>query len=644
MLTKHRSLKILAAFTAISSSIFPVYAQAQLKGLPSIELNFDVLQKLDKNEEADSAVHIDNNPQPAVIEAPKHEPAPAQQETKQKTKKKNIAKDAVTAEPAIAPAPVIAPAPAPVAKTVESPVIINKEATPEEPKQTQETVSTDQDAPKETKTQQVKKAFGNVGEFFKKIPSFVANKNEQTSGESGNVVEEPKSDSSVVPAEEKNDNISEATKAVVNKKEKVSSEAEEPNPFSPEDKAAKKQRLALEKLNKKTSKEKEETKNIPMPRLKNMQDVPRSIEKPDEKISKKILAMPENNQPVNTVITAPKVEVVKIAPEKIEQPITKPESKEEAKTPEIAVDVNAAPAEKAEGASDSMWKKFLDNAKIKASEPKVSEVEEKHNDVPQSPVIVAKPNVPAPVVLSQPENKDKQVKEIKQKAENSVRDEIAPQKVVEKPQNIKPVIPAVNDNEKSSPSISDSKSNKVITNSSIENKMVESQKILSEKSKDTAKVKDVAAPIPDAVSEPLEVSTLTPPANAPAITLKELDKKPTTQENNGDKVSQPIEGSSLLSFAFEGNNIEIPDSDKEKISSIVKPLLSSNHRIKVMSYAKGVDGDINSSRRISLQRAIAVRAQMIQVGLDKTRINVQAIGNNTTSPDLSNSVSIYVVE
>lgn len=140
-----------------------------------------------------------------------------------------------------------------------------------------------------------------------------------------------------------------------------------------------------------------------------------------------------------------------------------------------------------------------------------------------------------------------------------------------------------------------------------------------------SKIMHPAPPVPDIASIPAE------------LTSKEPENKPDNNvASNGNGI--------ILSMAFDANNIVLNEADKTRLSDLVGQILNSNRRFKIVSYAQGVDGEINSARRISLQRAIAVRAEMIRAGLEKNRINVQAVGNNTSDQEFANSVNIYEVQ
>jgi hypothetical protein len=100
--------------------------------------------------------------------------------------------------------------------------------------------------------------------------------------------------------------------------------------------------------------------------------------------------------------------------------------------------------------------------------------------------------------------------------------------------------------------------------------------------------------------------------------------------------------SEAFSINFKGAEMEISESDKNHLSEFVKNIISSKSKVKIVSSSPSVDNDINSARRISLKRAIAIRAQMIEYGLDSGRINVQAIGNQESNS--TNVVDILLIE
>jgi outer membrane protein OmpA-like peptidoglycan-associated protein len=58
-----------------------------------------------------------------------------------------------------------------------------------------------------------------------------------------------------------------------------------------------------------------------------------------------------------------------------------------------------------------------------------------------------------------------------------------------------------------------------------------------------------------------------------------------------------------------------------------KMAADSNLRVQLFSYASDAEKNVSRSRRLSLERAVAVRKVLIDNGLDSTRIEVRALGD-----------------
>jgi outer membrane protein OmpA-like peptidoglycan-associated protein len=50
-------------------------------------------------------------------------------------------------------------------------------------------------------------------------------------------------------------------------------------------------------------------------------------------------------------------------------------------------------------------------------------------------------------------------------------------------------------------------------------------------------------------------------------------------------------------------------------------------RVQILSYASDPEKNVSRARRLSLERAVAVRKQLIDNGIDSTRIEVRALGD-----------------
>jgi len=113
-----------------------------------------------------------------------------------------------------------------------------------------------------------------------------------------------------------------------------------------------------------------------------------------------------------------------------------------------------------------------------------------------------------------------------------------------------------------------------------------------------------------------EVAAAVPPAVKPSDT-KEAVGKPT-----------------IVSYA--GGGTAVPTDSLPAVKDISDKLaVDPNLRVQLFSYASDAEKNVSRSRRLSLERAVAVRKLLIDNGLDSTRIEVRALGdqNNGGEPD-----------
>lgn len=85
-----------------------------------------------------------------------------------------------------------------------------------------------------------------------------------------------------------------------------------------------------------------------------------------------------------------------------------------------------------------------------------------------------------------------------------------------------------------------------------------------------------------------------------------------------------------LTLEFQGTSSELDETTRQKLVNIVPHLKESeSRRLAVHAYASGEDGSKSSARRISLSRALAVRAFLMDNGVQPTRVDVRALGLET---------------
>jgi hypothetical protein len=88
--------------------------------------------------------------------------------------------------------------------------------------------------------------------------------------------------------------------------------------------------------------------------------------------------------------------------------------------------------------------------------------------------------------------------------------------------------------------------------------------------------------------------------------------------------------------AFRGNAITLPDGAAEALAEIGRRLAATpagTGRITVEAQASGPRNDASTARRVSLDRAIAVRKALVAGGLDETRVDVRALGRTADALD-----------
>ncbi len=85
-----------------------------------------------------------------------------------------------------------------------------------------------------------------------------------------------------------------------------------------------------------------------------------------------------------------------------------------------------------------------------------------------------------------------------------------------------------------------------------------------------------------------------------------------------------------LTLEFDGVSSDLTEGTQQKLVNLL-PILKEDEgrRLAVHAYASGEDGSKSSARRISLSRALAVRAFLMDNGVKPTRVDVRALGLET---------------
>ncbi|MFQ5784246.1 MAG: OmpA family protein [Alphaproteobacteria bacterium] len=144
------------------------------------------------------------------------------------------------------------------------------------------------------------------------------------------------------------------------------------------------------------------------------------------------------------------------------------------------------------------------------------------------------------------------------------------------------------------------------------------------------------APVPEPVPQPVVAAVPEPPAAtapppqpkpvapAPAAPAKQIAALPPAPE-----VGAVLSGDTLR-IEFGKDSADLPKTAEGGLKSLAAKLAGSESlRVQVKAYAGSATGSPSSARRLSLSRALAVRAFLIEAGVRSTRIDVRALGNRS---------------
>ena len=85
-----------------------------------------------------------------------------------------------------------------------------------------------------------------------------------------------------------------------------------------------------------------------------------------------------------------------------------------------------------------------------------------------------------------------------------------------------------------------------------------------------------------------------------------------------------------LRIAFGDTETRLPNADKLNLVNLANAVREDkSFRLQLLAYAGGQDLSTSKARRMSLSRALAVRAFLIDKGVRSTQIDVRALGSKT---------------
>jgi len=175
--------------------------------------------------------------------------------------------------------------------------------------------------------------------------------------------------------------------------------------------------------------------------------------------------------------------------------------------------------------------------------------------------------------------------------------------------------------------------------------------------------RDEAPPAPVAPpSEPKVTARAATPAPMPAPSSTATPASPaamTAAPTPGTTVAptEPAAGGSLVQMAaattlgnaamtvkFKPGVTDLGGGAQPVLDTVASRLLANQElRLQLISHATGGADDAMEARRVSLARAVAVRAYLIDKGVRSLRIDVRALGNRANNGPVADQVDLVVV-
>jgi outer membrane protein OmpA-like peptidoglycan-associated protein len=124
-------------------------------------------------------------------------------------------------------------------------------------------------------------------------------------------------------------------------------------------------------------------------------------------------------------------------------------------------------------------------------------------------------------------------------------------------------------------------------------------------------------------------ATLTPPP-PPAAPAEPQSESAASDLPAAPQTSALTPGSEedLLRLTFAEGSADLNEEAKDSLRALAQTLLEDgNARVQLLAYASSADDSASRARRLSLSRALAVRAYLIDQGVRSTRMDVRALGS-----------------
>lgn len=146
--------------------------------------------------------------------------------------------------------------------------------------------------------------------------------------------------------------------------------------------------------------------------------------------------------------------------------------------------------------------------------------------------------------------------------------------------------------------------------------------------------------LPDTAAGTEQSEPLAPPPPALPPELPEETASAAETADASDTAASPQEAApqeaalpspaddGLMRLVFSEGSADLNEAAKDSLRALAGTLLDDgNARVQLLAYASSTDDSASRARRLSLSRALAVRAFLIDQGVRSTRMDVRALGN-----------------
>jgi outer membrane protein OmpA-like peptidoglycan-associated protein len=103
-------------------------------------------------------------------------------------------------------------------------------------------------------------------------------------------------------------------------------------------------------------------------------------------------------------------------------------------------------------------------------------------------------------------------------------------------------------------------------------------------------------------------------------------------------------GSVVNTVKFAAGATDLPASSQPVLDTVAAKLLGDDAlRVQLVAHATGGTEQAMEARRVSLARAVAVRAYLIDKGVRSLRMDVRALGNRADDGPATDQVDLLIV-